>query len=90
MWQDNGLNGDAQRIEQLGWILFFMILSDKDQELELIEDNCKSPIPTELHWENWAGDDEGMTGEESQIFVDRTLFRTLGYIPLSVTNGLSF
>ncbi|MEO7673779.1 MAG: type I restriction-modification system subunit M N-terminal domain-containing protein [Pyrinomonadaceae bacterium] len=82
MWQDNGLNGDAQRIEQLGWMLFFKIFSDKDQELELIDDNYKSPIPAELHWEKWAGDDEGMTGDELQVFVDRTLFPTLRNIPV--------
>jgi type I restriction enzyme M protein len=77
MWQDSGLNGDAQRIEQLGWMLFFKIFSDKDQELETLSDNYKSPIPSELHWENWAADSEGMTGEELQVFVDRTLFPKL-------------
>lgn len=77
MWQDSGLNGDAQRIEQLGWMLFFKIFSDKDQELELLDDNYKSPIPTELHWDNWAGDDEGITGDELIEFVDRKLFPTL-------------
>jgi type I restriction enzyme M protein len=77
MWQDSGLNGDAQRIEQLGWMLFFKIFSDKDQELETLSDNYKSPIPPELHWENWAADSEGMTGEELQVFVDRTLFPKL-------------
>jgi type I restriction enzyme M protein len=83
MWQDSGLNGDAQRIEQLGWMLFFKIFSDKDQELELLDDNYKSPIPAELHWENWAGNSEGMTGEELQVFVDRTLFPTLRNINVS-------
>jgi len=82
MWQDTGLNGDAQRIEQLGWMLFFKIFSDKDQELELLDDNYKSPIPTELHWENWAGDDEGITGDELVEFVDRKLFPTLRNIPV--------
>lgn len=77
MWQDSGLNGDAQRIEQLGWMLFFKIFSDKDRELEELSDNYKSPIPAELHWENWAGDSEGITGEELQVFVDRTLFPAL-------------
>jgi type I restriction enzyme M protein len=77
MWQDSGLNGDAQRIEQLGWMLFFKIFSDKDQELETLSDDYKSPIPPELHWENWAADSEGMTGEELQVFVDRTLFPKL-------------
>lgn len=82
MWQDTGLNGDAQRIEQLGWMLFFKIFSDKDQELELLDDNYKSPIPAELHWENWAGDDEGITGDELLEFVDRKLFPTLRNIPI--------
>ncbi len=77
MWQDTGLNGDAQRVEQLGWMLFFKIFSDKDQELELLDDNYKSPIPEALHWQNWAGNDEGMTGDELAEFVDRTLFPTL-------------
>lgn len=83
MWQDTGLNGDAQRIEQLGWMLFFKIFSDKDQELELLDENYKSPIPTELHWENWAGDDEGITGDELIEFVDRKLFPTLRNIPIA-------
>ena len=82
MWQDTGLNGDAQRIEQLGWMLFFKIFSDKDQELELLDDSYKSPIPTELHWEKWAGDDEGITGDELVEFVDRKLFPTLRNIPV--------
>jgi len=41
MWQDTGLNGDAQRIEQLGWMLFLKIFSDKDRELELLNDHHK-------------------------------------------------
>lgn len=82
MWQDIGLNGAAQRIEQLGWMLFFKIYSDKDKDLELADNNYKSPSPSELHWENWAGNDEGMTGDELQEFVDRTLFPTLRNIPV--------
>ncbi|WP_373514241.1 type I restriction-modification system subunit M N-terminal domain-containing protein [Persicitalea sp.] len=75
MWQDTGLNGDAQRIEQLGWMLFLKIFSDKDQELEVTNDAYVSPIPAKLHWTSWAADDEGMTGDALVEFVDRTLFR---------------
>jgi type I restriction enzyme M protein len=82
MWQDTGLNGDAQRIEQLGWMLFFKIFSDKDQDLELADDNYKSPIPAKLHWDKWAGNDEGMTGDELLEFVDRKLFPQLRNIPV--------
>lgn len=86
MWQDSGLNGDAQRIEQLGWMLFFKIFSDKEQELELLNDNYKSPIPQELHWQNWAGNNEGITGDKLLEFVDRKLFPTLRNIDVSSGN----
>lgn len=77
MWQDTGLNGDAQRIEQLGWMLFFKIFSDKDKELELIQDNYTSPVPAGLHWDEWASNDEGITGDELLAFIDQTLFPQL-------------
>ncbi len=90
MWQDTGLNGDAQRIEQLGWMLFLKIFSDKDKELELLDDNYTSPIPVAFHWVkekgNWAGDDEGMTGDELLEFVDRKLFPALRNIDVSTGN----
>jgi len=86
MWQDTGLNGDAQRIEQLGWMLFLKIFSDKDQELELLDDSYTSPIPEQFHWQNWAGNDEGMTGDALLNFVDRELFPTLRNLDLSTGN----
>lgn len=89
MWQDTGLNGDAQRIEQLGWMLFLKIFSDKDVELELMNSKYKSPIPAEFHWikekGNWAGDDEGITGDKLLEFIDRKLFPALRNI--DVSNG---
>ncbi|RYF11619.1 MAG: SAM-dependent DNA methyltransferase [Flavobacteriales bacterium] len=86
MWQDNGLNGDAQRVEQLGWMLFLKIFCDKDKELEVLNDDYVSPIPTEYQWDNWAADDEGMTGDELQEFVDRKLFPALRNIDISTAN----
>ena len=77
MWQDNGLNGDAQRVEQLGWMLFLKVFSDKDTALEELEDNYTSPIPPQYRWQNWAGDAEGLTGDDLLAFVDRDLFPTL-------------
>ena len=74
MWQDTGLNGDAQRIEQLGWMLFFKIFSDKDKELELVQDEYISPMPEGLHWDEWASNDEGITGDELLAFIDQKLF----------------
>ena len=77
MWTDTGLNGDAQRIEQFAWMLFFKIFSDKDKELDLMDDAYQSPIPVAYRWDTWAGNDEGMTGDELLAFVDRDLFPAL-------------
>lgn len=89
MWQDTGLNGDAQRIEQLGWMLFLKIFSDKDKELEVLKDDYESPIPTDLHWDAWAGDDEGITGDELQTFVDQKLFPALRNLKVGVSDDLT-
>lgn len=86
MWQDAGLNGDAQRLEQLGWMLFLKVFSDKDEELELLNDDYESPIPEEFRWQNWAADDEGMTGDELLGFIDRELFPALRGLDLSTGN----
>lgn len=88
MRQDSGLNGDAQRIEQLGWMLFLKIFSDKDKELELLKEGYTSPVPAEFHWDQWAGDDEGITGEELQVFVDQKLFPTLRNLSVGMSDDL--
>ncbi|MBN4077151.1 N-6 DNA methylase [Mariprofundus ferrooxydans] len=86
MRQDVGTGSDELRILQLGWMLFLKIFSDKDKELELIQDDYTSPIPEELHWDEWAGDDEGMTGDALLDFVDNKLFKTLANVDLSTGN----
>ena len=70
MRQDRGVSGDAQRLEQLGWMLFLKILDEKDQELELIRDRYQSVIPEKFQWRNWATDPEGITGDELILFID--------------------
>lgn len=86
MREDRGVNGDAQRIEQLGWMLFLKIFDDKDIEMELLADNYQSPIPADCQWRNWAADDEGMTGDTLQQFVDVRLFPTLKNLPVQDGN----
>ncbi|WP_435106688.1 N-6 DNA methylase [Arhodomonas sp. AD133] len=65
MRTDVGVDGDAQRIGQLVWMLFLKIYDDREQEWEVLEDDYVSPIPEELRWRNWAADEEGMTGDQS-------------------------
>ena len=76
MRKDVGVDGDAQRLGQLVWILFLKIWDDREQELELLEDNYVSPLvdvdwrdsgegrhSSDLRWRSWASDAEGMTGD---------------------------
>src|SRR5436190_22474023 len=76
MRKDVGVDGDAQRISQLVWLFFLKIVDDREEELELTEDNFKSPIPKELRWRNWAKDKEGITGDDLLEFVNLKLFPT--------------
>lgn len=63
MWKDPGVSGDAQRLEQLGWMITLKIIDDKEAEMELINDDYVSVIPSELQWRSWAGNSEGITGD---------------------------
>ena len=76
MRKDVGVDGDAQRIGQLVWMLFLKIYDDKEQEWELSGD-YSSPIPEHLRWRNWAANAEGITGDELKQFIDNELFPAL-------------
>ena len=77
MWKDVGVDGDAQRMSQLCWMFFLKIIDDQDQELELLKDGYRSPVPTLLKWRNWAADPEGITGQQLLDFVNDNLFPAL-------------
>jgi len=77
MRQDVGVDGDAQRIAQLCWMFFLKIIDDQDQQLELIQDDYRSPIPSDLQWRAWAADPEGMTGDVLLNFINTELFPKL-------------
>lgn len=90
MRKDTGVDGDAQRIGQLVWLLFLKIWDDREQELELIEDDYVSPLTDitwqeggetrkteDLRWKSWAADPEGVTGDGLLDFADKQLFPAL-------------
>ena len=80
MRNDAGINGDAQRIEQIAWILFLKVYDAKEQDWELEDENYVSIIPEKLRWSNWAHDDrsgKALTGEKLLDFVNNTLFPVL-------------
>ena len=86
--KDPGLSGDAQRIEQLGWMIFLKLFDDKDKERELRDTTYKSPIPSELQWRNWAENDEGITGDELIQFINNKLFPQLKELQVTADNRL--
>lgn len=83
MRKDAGVDGDAQRLSQLVWMLFLKIFDDKEKNLELINEKYKSPIPEEFRWRNWASDKEGITGEALFTFIDDKLFPGLKNLEVS-------
>ena len=80
MRNDAGINGDAQRIEQITWMLFLKVYDAKESDWEMNEDDYTSIIPNECRWINWAHDDKtgvALTGDDLLNFVNNTLFPTL-------------
>jgi type I restriction enzyme M protein len=80
MRNDSGVNGDAQRIEQIVWILFLKIYDAKEEAWELYDDNYKSIIPEGLKWRDWAvdrKDGQALTGDALLNFVNNELFPVL-------------
>lgn len=76
MRKDAGVDGDAQRISQLGWMLFLKVFDDYETEQELMTDDYESPIPEKYRYRNWALDEEGITGDALLEFIDG-LFKEL-------------
>ncbi|MCF8108706.1 MAG: type I restriction-modification system subunit M [Desulfohalobiaceae bacterium] len=87
MRQDVGVDGDAQRISQLCWMFFLKIIDDQDQELELVSDDYRSPIPEKYQWRTWAANPEGMTGDELMAFVNNDLFPALKELAVAEGEG---
>ena len=80
MRNDAGINGDAQRIEQIAWMLFLKVYDAKEEDWEISEDDYRSIIPEPCRWRNWAADDRSgtaLTGDKLLEFVNNTLFPVL-------------
>ncbi len=92
MRNDAGINGDAQRIEQIAWMLFLKVYDAKEQDWEFDDSDYESIIPEPCRWQNWAVDDRSgtaMTGDKLLDFVNNTLFPTLKKLPVDSTTPIS-
>lgn len=90
MRKDVGVDGDAQRLSQLVWMLFLKIFDDREVQWELLQDNYKSPLPEKYRWRNWASDEEGMTGDELKNFIDNKLFPALQNLETKSNNHTAY
>ncbi len=91
MRNDAGINGDAQRIEQIAWLLFLKVYDTKEEDWEYDDDDYTSIIPEECRWRNWAVDDgkgTAITGDELLDFVNNTLFPTLKSLEVNKTTPI--
>ncbi|RKH23795.1 SAM-dependent DNA methyltransferase [Corallococcus sp. CA041A] len=87
MRQDPGVDGDAQRISQLVWMIFLKVFDDREAQRELLEEGYRSPIPEKLRWRSWAKDPTGITGDALLEFVNNELFKTLKELPTGGKNA---
>ena len=90
MRNDAGINGDAQRIEQLAWILFLKVYDKKEEGWEWDDPNYQSIIPDNCRWRNWAVDDHtgtALTGDKLLDFVNNTVFPTLRNLPVDASTS---
>lgn len=88
---DNGINGDAQRIEQMTWMLFLKVYDAKEEDWEFHEDDYESIIPEALRWRNWAVDRKDgnvLTGQSLLDFVNNELFPKLKNLTVTETTPL--
>lgn len=91
MRNDAGINGDAQRIEQIAWMLFLKVYDAKEQDWAWDDDDYRSIIPEKCRWQNWAHDDKSgtaLTGDKLLDFVNNTLFPTLKSLPVNASTPI--
>ncbi|HBC3401477.1 TPA: N-6 DNA methylase [Vibrio parahaemolyticus] len=77
MRKDAGVDGDAQRLGQMSWLLFLKVFDAQEEELEFELNDYREPIPAKYLWRNWAADNQGITGDELLEFINDDLFPTL-------------
>lgn len=86
MRKDDGVDGDAQRLSQLVWLIFLKVLDDDERQKEFLDSNYKPAVPEKYRWKTWAASDDGITGEALLDFVNNDLFPALKNLEIDPTN----
>lgn len=85
MRKDDGVDGDAQRLGQLTWMLFLKVFDQREEEWEDDNADYRSPLPERFRWRNWAAHVAGADGKKAPqktpteivSFVNNELFPAL-------------
>lgn len=93
MRKDDGVDGDAQRLGQLTWMLFLKVFDQREEEWEDDNKKYKSPLPPRLRWRNWAAyvrDKDGkkkpqIAASDVISFVNNELFPALKNLDASAS-----
>ncbi|MBV9108142.1 MAG: SAM-dependent DNA methyltransferase [Gemmatimonadetes bacterium] len=64
MRKDDGVDGDAQRLGQLTWMLFLKVFDQREEEWEDDDPRYRSPLPERMRWRNWAAYVSGPDGKK--------------------------
>lgn len=87
---DAGVDGDAQRLSQIVWILFLKIFDYTEENWEYTEDDYQPVIPEGYRWRDWAVGEsvkDQLTGEDLINFVNNVLFPVLRGNTIKDENG---
>lgn len=86
MRKDDGVDGDAQRLSQLVWIIFLKVLDDDEKQKEFLDSSYVPAVPEQYRWKNWAAGDDGITGDALLNFVNNDLFPSLKNLEINPAN----
>lgn len=86
MRKDNGVDGDAQRLSQLVWLIFLKIMDDNEQQKEFLDSSYVAAVPDKYRWKNWAAPADGITGDLLLDFVNDELFPDLKNLAIKPAN----
>ena len=86
MRKDNGVDGDAQRLSQLVWLIFLKIMDDNEQQKEFLDKDYVPAVPEKYRWKNWAAQEDGITGEKLLNFINDELFPDLKNLEVKQSN----
>jgi type I restriction enzyme M protein len=92
MWKDAGINGDAQRIEQMAWMLLLKVYDAKEAEWKAMNPGYIYSVPEKFRWSSWAVDNkdgQALTGESLLGFVNNELFLALKKLEIDETSPMS-